>query len=128
MERLTKIMFGLGYAAGYLSAAAWLFIIISVWASVSAEEIEPEFHLQSTTVIVHWYDSQKELAEALSHYTEYDESETDGYSECESRPDFNMSFCKLWLVKPTDTEDYYNFDTIGHEFYHALAGDFHDED
>jgi len=86
---------------------------------VYAEQIEPEIERTTTTVIVHWYDSEQELQNALGW------DDTAGYSECEFRPDFNTSFCELWLVRPTDTEDSYNFDTIGHEFYHALTGDFH---
>ena len=138
MERLEKIMYWFGYAAGYFLAVAWMFIAIGFWQLATAEEIEPEFHLQSTTVIVHWFDTEEELQEALGW------SDTAGYSECESRPDFNMAFCELWLVKPKNTTelsddewfkvcaqknkeyDCYAFDTIGHEFYHALAGDFHD--
>jgi hypothetical protein len=80
---------------------------------------QEEFDITTTTLIVHWYDSELELQDAL------DDSEIAGVSECEWRPDFNTSFCELWLVTPTDSTDKYNFDTIGHELYHALKGEFH---
>jgi len=78
-----------------------------------------ELDLATTTILVNWYDTELELQDAL------DDSGIAGLSECELRPDFNTSFCELWLVTPTDNEDAYAFDTIGHELYHALKGDFH---
>jgi len=84
--------------------------------------VEPlqSYDVNSTYVIVNWFDSEKELQRALNDDT------LAGLSECEMRPDFNTSFCELWLVRPTDSKDEYNFDTIGHEFYHAIVGDFHE--
>ncbi len=97
-------------------------ILIAIYAGVcEAEEINPEFDLRTTTIIVHWFETESELQ------AELDDDELAGLSECEWRPDFNISFCELWLVRPVDTEDAYNFDTIGHEFYHAVTGSFHDE-
>ena len=85
------------------------------------EEIptQQEYQLSTTHILVNWYNSELELQDAL------DDSGIAGLSECEHRPEFNTSFCELWLVHPTDNEDAYAFDTIGHEFYHALVGDFH---
>lgn len=75
------------------------------------------YNHSSTYVIVNWYDTETELQTAL------DDNELAGLSECEHRPDFNTSFCELWLVLPEHYEDDYAFDTIGHEFCHALRGD-----
>lgn len=73
----------------------------------------------STYVIVNWYDTEQELQYAL------DDDELAGLSNCEHRPDFNTSFCELWLVLPEHYQDEYAFDTIGHEFYHAIKGNWH---
>lgn len=98
-------------------------IIVSL-AALSAEpenDIKPEFNITTTTVLVHWYDSEQELQLSLG------DPNLAGFTECELRPDFNTSFCEMWVVTPIDLKDYYAFDTIGHEFYHTLAGDFHAE-
>ena len=96
------------------SLCLWLFV------DIAFASIEPEFDHSSTTIIVHWYDTEIELQVDLDDY------ELAGLSECEHRPDFDTSFCELWLVEPTDLDDGYNFDTIGHECYHAFKGSFHD--
>jgi len=128
MERLTKIFKNLEP----LDLPEWLMIItiffcifgacIYAEAAIPPKQIEPEFNITTTTILVHWFDSEKELQER----TGYDDIA--GISECEWRPDFNISFCEFWLVTPKSLDDEYNFDTIGHEFYHALAGAFHNED
>ena len=117
MERLDKKVFWTLIVYCLIGIIGSLFIKPS-----NAEQIEPEAELTTATVIVHWFDTEEELQ------TELGWDDTAGYSECEFRPDFNTSFCELWLVRPVSTEDYYNFDTIGHEFYHALAGDFHPDE
>jgi len=103
-----------------------LFILLATLAA-SAEPINEEFDLRTTTIIVNWFDTESELQLAL------DDEEIAGMAECEWRPDFNMSFCELWLVRPTEldtwTEDLEQdvWKTIGHEFYHAVTGAFHDD-
>jgi len=121
MERLEKIFFQLLLVLlAVFGVLVAMLYVVAIAQIAQAEQIEPEIELTTTTVIVHWYDSEQELQNALGW------DDTAGYSECEFRPDFNTSFCELWLVRPTSTDDAYNFDTIGHEFYHALTGDFHD--
>jgi len=101
-------------------------ILLLLALSVSAEEITPEYDITITSIIVNWYDSADELRAALP-----DEGRISGFSECEYRPEFNMSFCELWMVRPTeltewtDTGEQEKWKTIGHEFYHALSGEFH---
>ncbi len=95
--------------------------------SVHAEPINEEFDLTATTIIVNWFDSELELQDAL------DDAEIAGLAECEYRPEFNISFCEFWLVQPTEldewTEDFEQdkWKSIGHEFYHAVKGAFHNE-
>jgi hypothetical protein len=93
--------------------------LVLMFFGIGVSEAE-EFDITATTLIVHWYDSELELQDAL------DDRELAGMAECEWRPEFNISFCELWLVTPTDSTDEYNFDTIGHELYHALKGEFHE--
>lgn len=91
---------------------------------------EENFDITTVSAIVNWYDSEAELMEAVGDYS------AAGWSQCEYRPEFNISFCEFWLVRPklqyADIDyvciesDGYNFDTIGHEFYHAFIGDFHE--
>jgi len=95
-----------------------LILIIALMPPKEAFNFEPHTHdITGTHVIVNWYETETELQTAL------DDFELAGLSECEFRPEFNTSFCELWLVRPTND---YDFDTIGHEFYHTVAGDWHD--
>ncbi len=90
---------------------------------------EENYNITAASVIVNWYDSEEELMQAVGEYS------AAGWSQCEYRPEFNISFCEFWLVRPklqyADIDyvcvesDGYNFDTIGHEFYHAFIGDHH---
>ena len=102
-------------------------LLLLLALSVQAEDIKPEYDITTTTIIVNWYDSLEELQADLPI-----EGNIWGLSNCEFRPEFNISFCELWLVRPTeetewtDTPEQEAWKTIGHEFFHALAGDFHE--
>lgn len=107
----------------------YVFVILFIGVGAYGEfhyllpwHVEPllTYDITGTHVIVNWYDTERELQDALSDDT------LAGLSECEHRPLFNTSFCELWLVRPEDYSDEYNYDTIGHEFYHAVKGDFHE--
>ncbi len=116
MERLEE--FG-----GFIFMGIVMLILNLCGVSLAAkpeDKINPEYNITTTTLIVHWYKTEEQLQESLQDY------EIAGITECEMRPDFNTSFCEMWLVTPVDLADYYSFDTIGHELYHALAGDFHE--
>lgn len=112
MTKKEKISIG-----GYL--ALIFFLIAVLMTRDQARDTLPAitYNHSSTYVIVNWYDTETELQTAL------DDNELAGLSDCEHRPDFNTSFCELWLVLPEHYEDDYAFDTIGHEFCHALRGD-----
>lgn len=75
--------------------------------------------ITTTTLIVNWYATERELQRATG------DSTIAGLSDCERRPEFNVSFCELWLVRPRSRNDAYTFDTIGHELCHALLEDCH---
>jgi len=116
MERLDKYIFG--FIVLFLSIIAYgQFHYLLPWHDFGLPR--QEYQLDTTHLLVNWYDTEQELQLAL------DDSGIAGFSECEHRPDFNTSFCELWLVEPENLEDDYAFDTIGHEFYHALRGNFH---
>lgn len=83
-------------------------------------KIEGEYNLTTTTILVHWYDSEQELQLSIGRRG------IAGFTECEMRPDFNTSFCEMWLVEPIHNCDDYAFDTIGHELFHAFRGQFHE--
>lgn len=101
-------------------------ILLLLALPVSAGEITPEYDITTTTIIVNWYNTNEELRAAHPN-----EGYISGLSNCEYRPEFNISFCELWLVRPTeltewtDTDEQEAWKTIGHELYHALAGEFH---
>ena len=105
----------LGMKIWYLGIAWGLLLSIPIHAT-----IQTEFNITSGSYVVNWFETEAELQAVLG-------DDLAGLAECEWRPDFNTSFCELWLVRPVDTDDEYNFDTIGHEFYHAVTGAFHDE-
>lgn len=95
-----------------------MFSIVAL-GQVLANELE-HYNITTTTIMVHWYDTEADLQFSLR------ENNIAGATECEYRPDFNTSFCEMWLVRPKDEIDEYNHDTMGHELRHALVGDFHD--
>ncbi len=107
-----------------LAAIGW-----AMFNCASQAGAEENYDITAASVIVNWYDSEKELMDAVGDYS------AAGWSQCEYRPEFNISFCEFWLVRPklayADSDyvcvesDGYNFDTIGHEFYHAFIGDHH---
>ena len=107
----------------------WIMVGIIGLTMFTCSHAEENYNITAASVIVNWYDSEAELMEALEDDT------AAGWSQCEYRPEFNISFCEFWLVRPmpdNDAEyvcsesDAYHFDTIGHEFYHAFIGDFHE--
>lgn len=116
------------------------------YSPVEVEKIEPEFNITSATITLNWFDTEEELqAEVQRLENEYceeypeecpdgpdDYSDTAGLSECDWQPEENYSWCEMWLVRPTELDIWTeNFEqdvwkTIGHEFYHTSAGEFHD--
>jgi len=117
VERLSRILKNLFFLSVYVYAAI---IVVNSIHVVWGEPEQQTFDVTTTSVIVNWYDTERELQIALR------DPELVGLSECEMRPRFNTSFCELWLVRPENTDDDFAFDTIGHEFYHAIKGPWHE--
>ncbi len=101
-------------------------LCLLAYEGLHAEELHPEYDITTTTIIVNWYDTAEELETAL------EDDRYAGMAACEYRPEFNVSFCELWLVRPTEVDTWTDmpeqdrWKTIGHEFYHTVAGEFHD--
>ena len=99
-------------------------LCLLAYVSYAAEPV-PEYDITSTSIIVNWFDTVEELEAAL------DDDRYAGMAACEYFPKFNHSFCELWLVRPieldtwTDDDEQDKWKTIGHEFYHTVAGEFH---
>lgn len=105
------------------------------------EEINAEFDITTTSIMMHWFDTEKELRIEVQRledeYCEENEIKCVDYSdvaaltECDWRPEVNHSFCEMWLVRPTQLDEW-TFDkendkwlVLGHEFYHVGAGLYH---
>ena len=121
MERLKKLVSDI--FLGLVVTFVILYVLVCFnRICKAAEPIRPEFDITVTTTIVHWFDTEMELQEYLG------EPETIGMASCEWKEAQNISLCDLYLVRPTDLEDVYNLDSIGHEFLHAFYGAYHNED
>ncbi len=125
--------------------AAVLITGLNFAASVTqAEEINPEYNITTSSIIMHWFDTEKELQEEVQRledeYCEENDCEPVYYgdvaalTECDWRPEKNHSFCEMWLVEPTELDEW-TFDpeqdkwkTLGHEFYHLGKGLFHPQE
>ncbi len=116
MERLRQYIETLFYFCVIVFIAVGMYGAMHHYLPWHVEPVETYEH-DSTYVIVNWYDTESELQYAL------DDDTLAGLADCEHRPDFNTSFCELWLVLPKHSKDDYAFDTVGHEFCHALRGD-----
>jgi len=120
-----------------------LFALCLMAYEVHADAPTPEYDITSTSIVVNWFDTPEELVTEVQRledeYCEENECK-DGpvdyrdvaaLTECDYHPEMNTSFCELWLVYPTeltewtDTPEQEIWKTIGEEFFHTLAGEFH---
>lgn len=119
MERLITIF-------SYTIVICISFLIGNLFNNSTCAALPTEFNITSGSYVVNWFKTELDLQ------TELGEPDTGGMAECEWRPEFNHSFCEFWLVEPTEldtwTDDFEQdvWKTIGHEFYHATKGDFHE--
>ena len=121
MERLKNILFYCFVVYVFISLYG---TFRDAWAiSIT----QTEFNITSGSYVVNWFETELDLQAELGEF------ETGGMAICEWRPEFNHSFCEFWLVEPTEldtwTQDFEQdvWKTIGHEFYHATKGTFHNE-
>lgn len=81
----------------------------------------PEFWIENMLVTMYWYDTIEEFRE--------DTGETDpevhAMSLCETKPDKNIAYCDVYMVKPQRVDDDSTL-SGGHEFFHGLFGSYHE--
>lgn len=88
-----------------------------------APVLYPEFEVQNVGITVHWYDSKEEMQDDLGDL--FPDRDYSAASQCEKKPEFNISYCDIYVVRPTMVDDNATL-SIGHEVLHGLIGDFHD--
>jgi len=95
-------------------------------ATTGTEEIKAEFESTIVLSVFHLYDNYTELNKA---YQDSGVSEGDvevwGWSLCEWQPEHNYSGCDIYIVRPKFVDDH-AMNTIGHEVWHGVAGEFHE--
>ena len=82
-----------------------------------------EFEVQNVGITVHWYDTKDQMQEELGDL--FPDRDYSAASQCEKKPEFNISYCDIYVVRPTQVDDNATL-SIGHEVLHGLIGDFHD--
>lgn len=88
------------------------------------ELVKPEYVVSNMLFTVNWFDTEEELAEAVSALG-YEVDESLELSLCEVHPEQDIGWCELWLVIPTTVIGDPFMDSIGHEAAHGFFGDFH---
>lgn len=88
--------------------------------------------MENTVVVsvFHLYDNYRDLNSDYQHFMvdrgELVGGEVWGWSDCEWQPDQNYAACDVYTVRPTYVHAEMAFDTLGHEVWHGVAGDFHE--
>lgn len=49
-----------------------------------------------------------------------------GWSDCERQPEHNYAACDIYSIRPEYVRADMAMDTIGHEVYHGVVGEFHE--
>lgn len=88
-----------------------------------APEAVPEFELQNVGITVHWFDTVEALRDDIG---ELEDERIHAASECETKPEFNISYCDVYLVRPGAVDDDATL-SLGHEILHGLWGTYHAE-
>lgn len=71
--------------------------------------VEPEYNITSISLIVNWTTLKDDW----------------GKIEYEAYPKKNHAFCEIWLPKPKRVWGDALMESLGHEVFHCLAGEFH---
>ncbi len=97
-----------------------LILVLAQFAySDELEKVLPEFEIENVLTTVFWFESAEELQEY------FDEERLTGYSECEHKPEKNIAYCDLYLVRPKFVDDDATTGT-GHEQLHGFFGSYHE--
>lgn len=95
-------------------------LLLLLCSSVMAEDVKPEFDITYAEVTVVWYDSYKELNEAVQYWRNIR-----GASYCSWDKEGNYVGCVIHAVRPKEVNDT-KVTTLGHELLHAFYGNYHD--
>ena len=92
-----------------------------------AEDVVPEYENHNLLLKINWFDTTKELQEALTVRNEEDFYDTAAYSECEVHYEdgADIGFCEIWVVRPISVDKEHT-KSLGHEVLHGLLGDYHE--
>lgn len=87
--------------------------------------------MENTVVVAsfHFFDTYEDLNfEYNTLWLEDGEEEQElwGWSNCEWQPEANVAFCDIYTIRPEFVHSDMAMDTIGHEIWHGVTGDFHD--
>ena len=88
-----------------------------------APELVKEFEVDNIVVTVHWYDSVEEMTSEMGDI--FGTRDWSAASDCEKKPEFNISYCDIYVERPTSVDDNATM-SIGHEVLHGLFGAYHD--
>lgn len=119
---------GFAIALGYLLLFAMMFgeaYAEDVCFANGDELVKPEYIISNLLITVNWFDTEEELAEAVSARG-YEVEESLELSECEIHPEQDIGWCEVWLVKPRTVIGDPFMDSLGHEALHGFFGDFHE--
>jgi len=102
-------------------------LVINEWISDDRELVDPEFEITTVVSVFHLYNSYESLNEVWQTYEGITPGETQwGWSLCEHQIEHNYAACDIHTVRPEYVIGDPAMDTIGHEVWHGVAGEFHE--
>ena len=99
--------------------------LIEGWISSDRAKVDPEFEITMVVSVFHLFDSYEELQHTYI-IDGWGTNEVDGWSDCEWQKKHNYAACDIFTVRPEYVRDDPAMDTIGHEVWHGVAGDYHE--
>lgn len=98
--------------------------------AIEGRELVLDTGMENTVVVsvLHLYDDYAELNLDYQTFSDQKEEEVWGWSDCEWQPEQNYAACDIYTIRPTYVHAEMAFDTLGHEVWHGVAGDFHPDE
>ena len=102
-------------------------LVIEEWISDDRELVDPEFEITMVVSVFHLYNNYDSLNEVWQTYEGITPGEKQwGWSICEHQQEHNYAACDIYTVRPEYVIGDPAMDTIGHEVWHGVAGEFHE--
>ena len=107
----------------------WVAVFLTGFVCAAEPEIKLEkvrdTGIENTIIVIslHLYDDYDALNRDHAELHE-DHTKVEGWSNCELQPEQNVAFCDVYILRPEYVDDN-AMDTLGHEVWHGVAGDFH---